>query len=594
MHPVSHPSPLRRLLKYASAHSGTVRLASTYSILNKIMDIAPEILIGFAVDVVSGHNVPALKVFGPLTPSRGLLILAALTLVIWVLESTFEFLYEVQWRGLAQTVQHELRLDAYAHLQKLDMAFFEDRSTGGLTATLNDDINQLERFLNGGANMLIQVFSTVLLVGAVFFYLAPKVAVLAMAPIPFILAGAFYYQFRVEPLYAGVREQAANIASRLSNNISGIATIKAYTAEERELKAVGQESLAYTSANAKAIKVSSAFIPIIRMAILAGFLCTLVVGGKMAIEGAISVGSFSVLVFLTQRLLWPLTGLAETVDLYQRAMASTARVLDLLETPIALAHKCKPLPREHVKGELKFENVTFSYPGRNPSLKNVTLTIPAGTTAAFVGATGSGKTTLTKLLLRFYDPNEGRVTLDGVDVKEYEPRELRKAIGFVSQDTFLFHGTARENIAYGDPGAANGKLEEAAQVAEADEFLKTLPQGYDTVVGERGQKLSGGQRQRLAIARAVLKDPPILILDEATSAVDNETEAAIQKSLERIVVGRTTVMVAHRLSTIVKAHRIFVLENGEIVEQGTHAELIAKSGPYADLWRVQTGLAAAA
>lgn len=531
-----------------------------------------------AVDVVA-HGGPASR----------LTSLAALTLVIWVLESTFEFLYEVQWRGLAQTVQHELRLDAYGHLQKLDMAFFDDKSTGGLVATLNDDINQLERFLNGGANMLVQVFSTVLLVGAVFFYLSPKVAVLAMLPIPFILAGAFFYQFRLEPLYAGVREQASAIASRLSNNISGISTIKSYAAEARELEAIRAESLAYTAANTKAIKVSAAFIPIIRMAILAGFLATLVVGGKLALSGALGVGSFSVLVFLTQRLLWPLTGLAETVDMYQRAMASTARVLDLLETPVALSHEGKSLPRASVKGEVRFEDVTFAYPGREPALSGVTLTIPAGTTAAFVGSTGSGKTTLTKLLLRFYDPASGRILLDGQDIRAFEPGELRRAIGFVSQDTFLFHGTARENIAYGDPGKDGASLEAAAKAAEAHVFLSGLPQGYDTVVGERGQKLSGGQRQRLAIARAVLKDPPILVLDEATSAVDNETEAAIQRSLDRIVVGRTTLMVAHRLSTIVKADRIFVLDEGRIVESGTHAELIARSGPYADLWRVQTG-----
>lgn len=589
---MSTSSPLRRLLHYTSAHRAVVWEASAYSVLNKVMDIAPEILIGVAVDLVSGNRVPLLGFLGPVRPFTGLMWLAGLTLAIWVLESTFEYLYEVRWRGLAQTVQHELRLDAYGHVQRLDMAFFEDRSTGALVATLNDDINQLERFLNGGANMLIQVFSTVVLVGAVFFYLAPKVALLAMAPIPFILAGAFYYQFRVEPLYAGVREQAAAIAARLSNNISGIATIKAYTAEQRELDAIGRESLAYTEANAKAIRVSSAFIPIIRMAILAGFLATLVVGGKMALDGVLSVGNFSVLVFLTQRLLWPLTGLAETVDLYQRAMASTARVLDLLETPIALQHHGKALPRHAVKGEIRFEEVSFAYPGRRPALSGVSFTIPAGTTAAFVGATGAGKTTLTKLLLRFYDPTSGRILLDGHDIREFEPADLRRAVGFVAQDTFLFHGTARENILYGDPLRGVDKAQEAARAAEAHEFVTALPSGYETVVGERGQKLSGGQRQRLAIARAVLKDPPVLVFDEATSAVDNETEAAIQKSLERVAVGRTTILVAHRLSTIVKADRIFVLDEGRVVESGTHAELLARGGVYADLWRVQTGATA--
>ncbi len=586
---MSRNSPLARLLDYASHHRRTVWLASLCSILNKIFDIAPEILIGAAVDVVVNKKASLVARMGLVDPVRQLEVLAALTLAIWVLESLFEYFYQILWRNLAQTVQHELRLDAYAHVQKLDMSYFEDKSTGALVATLNDDVNQLERFLDGGANDLIQVFCSVLLIGGIFFYLAPLVAVLAMLPIPFIIVGAFWYEKKAEPLYAAVRDQAAAISARLANSISGIATIKAYTAEDRELERVREESLAYTRANSKAIRMSSAFIPIIRMAILAGFLCTLVIGGKMAVAGTLAVGSYSVLVFLTQRLLWPLTGLAQTVDLYQRAMASTHRVLDLIKTPIALAHGGKPLPLKQVKGELRFEDVSFSYKGRLPALKNITLTIPAGTTAAFVGATGSGKTTLTKLLLRFHDPTSGRIRLDGVDITEFEPRALRQAVGFVSQDVFLFHGSARENIAYGDPSKANGQIESSAMVAEAHEFLGKLPQGYDTVVGERGQKLSGGQRQRLAIARAVLKDPPIMVFDEATSAVDNETEAAIQKSLERIVVGRTTIMVAHRLSTIVKADRIFVLDEGSIVEAGTHQELIKKGGVYAGLWHVQTG-----
>ncbi len=581
--------PLSRLSSYASGHRGTVRLAALCSVLNKVFDIAPEILIGMAVDVVVNRKASLAARLGLVDPASQLSALAALTLAIWVLESLFEYFYQVLWRNLAQTLQHELRLDAYAHVQKLDMAYFEDKSTGGLVATMNDDVNQLERFLDGGANDLIQVLCSVVLIGGIFFYLAPGVALFSMLPIPFILIGAFWYQGRAEPLYAAVRDQAAMIAARLSNSLSGIATVKSYTAEGRELELLRAESLAYTTANGRAIRISSAFIPVIRMAILAGFLATLVLGGRLALAGTLGVGSYSVLVFLTQRLLWPLTGLAQTVDLYQRAMASTRRVLDLIETPVSQVHGGESLARAAVKGELRFEGVSFSYPGRAPALKDITLTIPAGSTAAFVGATGSGKTTLTKLLLRFYDPGAGRILLDGVDIARYDPVTLRRAIGFVSQDVFLFHGSARENIAYGDPDKANGSVESAARAAEAHEFLAALPSGYDTVVGERGQKLSGGQRQRLAIARAVLKDPPILVFDEATSAVDNETEAAIQKSLERIVVGRTTILVAHRLSTIVKADRIFVLSGGSVVEAGTHAELLAKAGPYAGLWHVQTG-----
>lgn len=583
-------SSLSRLLAYASRHGRTVRLAALCSFLNKVFDIAPEILIGVAVDVIVSKGDSLLARFGLVEPRAQLQALAALTLLIWVLESFFEYCYQILWRNLAQSVQHELRLEAYGRVQQLDMSYFEDKSSGSLVATLNDDVNQLERFLDGGANDLIQVLSSVILVGGIFFALAPQIAFFAMLPIPAILWGAFWYEKKAEPLYAAVRNQAAAIAARLANSISGIATIKAYTAEEREFKRVEEESLEYSRVNSRAIRMSSAFIPLIRMAILAGFLATLMIGGRMALSGALAVGSYSVLVFLTQRLLWPLTGLAQTVDLYQRAMASVRRILDLIETPIALVHGGRSLPRSVVKGELIFENVSFSFPGRRPALRNITLTIPAGSTAAFVGATGSGKTTLTKLLLRFHDPGSGRILLDGTDITEFDPAALRRAIGFVSQDVFLFHGSARENIAYGDPGRSDGHVESAARAAEAEEFVMKLPQGYDTVVGERGQKLSGGQRQRLAIARAVLKDPPILIFDEATSAVDNETEAAIQKSMGRISVGRTTIVVAHRLSTIVKADRIFVLEEGSIVESGTHGQLRDAGGIYAGFWHVQTGV----
>jgi ATP-binding cassette subfamily B protein len=270
-------------------------------------------------------------------------------------------------------------------------------------------------------------------------------------------------------------------------------------------------------------------------------------------------------------------------------MASTHRVLDLVDTPIHVQGEGRTLPLSQVKGALTFENVSFGYASRANVLTHLSLHIPAGETWAFVGSTGSGKSTLVKLLLRFYTPNAGRILLDGVSTDEFNIRDLRRAIGLVSQDVFLIQGTVRENIGYGSPSVSDAAIQEAARVAEAHEFIESLPQGYDTVVGERGQKLSGGQRQRISIARAVLKAPPILVLDEATSAVDNETESAIQRSLERIVLGRTTILIAHRLSTVRNAHRICVLEKGGILESGTHEELLLKGGVYAALWKVQTG-----
>ncbi len=521
-----------------------------------------------------------------------MLFLGAITILVWALESLFEFLLLILWRNLSQSLQHDLRMDAYGHVQDLDMAWFEDTSTGGLVAILNDDVNQLERFLDGGANALIQVVTSVIAVGAVFFYVSPKIALMAFTPVPVILLGAFWFQRRAQPLYAKVREKVGLLSTRLANNISGIATIKSFTREKHELEKLNQESREYVAANRGAIRVSSAFIPIIRMAILAGFVATLIYGGKLTLDGQLNAGAYSVLVFLTQRLLWPLTRLAETVDLFERAMASTRRILNLIEVPVKTRSGSTALPLGQVKGELRFENVDFAYSSGAVVLREVNMVIAPGETIAVVGQTGSGKSTLMKLLLRFYSPTSGCIKLDGTDLSQLRTPDLRRAFGLVSQDVFLFHGSVAENIAYGRPGADRADIEAAAKAAEAHDFILQLPEGYDTIVGERGQKLSGGQRQRVSIARAVLKDPPVLILDEATSAVDNETEAAIQRSMQVITQGRTTLVVAHRLSTIVSADRIYVLDQGRIIETGNHAELVAIDGLYAGLWRVQAGAGA--
>lgn len=380
------------------------------------------------------------------------------------------------------------------------------------------------------------------------------------------------------------------LGARLSSNITGITTIKSFATESLEADSVRKDSEAYVAANRRAIAVSSAFIPIIRMAILAGFLATFLLGGWMTLNGKLNVGAYGVLVFLTQRLLWPLTNLAETVDLYERAMASTRRILDLIETPVAIRDIAGARDLPTVRGEIVIENLGFAYESGRPVLQDINIRIPAGDTVAFVGQTGSGKTSLVKLLLRFYSPDEGRILLDGEPIDELKLASLRGCVGMVSQDVFLFQGSVRENIAYGSPDASDEVVWAAADAAEAAEFIRLLPQGLDTMIGERGQKLSGGQCQRLSIARALMKDPAILILDEATSAVDNETEAAIQRSLARIAETRTTIVIAHRLSTIVHADRIYVMDKGQIVESGTHQQLVDREGLYAALWSVQTGL----
>lgn len=581
-------TPLRRLWRYATAHRARIARATTWSILNKTFDIAPPILIGAAVDIVVRKEDSVLASFGVETPRTQVVVLAVLTFAIWAFESLFEYLHRIEWRNLAQAIQHDLRIDAYSHMQHLEMQYFEDRSTGDLMAVLNDDVNQLERFLDNGANEILQVLTTVVLIGVIFFYLAPGIAWLAFMPIPVILWGSFRFQRTLEPRYAAVREQAAMVNAELSNNLGGMATIKSFTTEDHEVARISTESKAYQEANRKAIVLSSAFSPLIRIVILVGFTATLVWGAFRALDGGLAVGAYSVMVFLTQRLLWPLTRLGETFDLYQRAMASTNRILDVLDTEATITDGEHDLAK--VRGEVGFEDVEFSYREGFPVLHRISMHMDAGRTTAFVGATGSGKTTVIKLLLRFYDVGAGTVRVDGHDTRDLHLRSLRAAIGLVSQDVFLFHGTVGENISYGKPGASPDEIVRAAEIAEAHEFVMSLPEGYDTIVGERGQKLSGGQRQRISIARAVLVDPPILVLDEATSSVDNETEAAIQRSLERISQDRTTLVIAHRLSTIRHADRIYVLDRGRVAESGTHEELTdIDGGIYKALWDVQTG-----
>ncbi len=582
--------PLSRLFSHARNYRREVRIASLYSVLNKFFDVLPEVLIGVAVDVVVNQKASFLARFGIVEPKDQLMLLALITVFVWVGESLFQYLYDVRWRDLAQNLQHDLRMEAYRHVQKLDMAYFERNRSGNLLAVLNEDINQMERFLNGGANDLIQVFVGSLMVGGVFFVLTHELAFLALVPVPLILYGAFWFQRRLAPRYGAVREAAGALAARLNNNIQGIATVKAYAAEDYEAGHIEQGSDDYRARNGEAIRLSAAITPVIRMAILAGFTVTLLYGGFMALNGDIGVGSYSVLVYLTQRLLWPLTRLADLTDLYQRSMSSIERVMNLLQTPVNIRYDGRALPKAEVRGELAFEGITFAYEGSSrPALDGVDLRIGAGRSAAFVGSTGGGKSTLIKLLLRFYEPQQGRVLLDGVPVNALNLQDLRRAIGYVAQDTFLADASVAQNIAYGMPDASREAVIEAAKSAEAHDFIVALPQGYDTPVGERGMRLSGGQRQRLALARAILKNPPILVLDEATSAVDNETEAAIQRSLDRLVIGRTTLIVAHRLSTVRHADTIHVIDGGRIAESGTHDELLALDGLYASLWRLQTG-----
>ncbi len=578
---------LKNLYLYSKEQETKVRRGILYSILNKLFDLAPPVLIGIAIDIVVEGSDSFLGSLGIEDRREQLIVLAFLTFIIWALESTFDYVAAVTWRNISQDVEHSLRTDTFKNVLGLDLQYFENKSSGRLMAVLNDDVNQLEKFLDTGANKLLQTLTTVVVIGGTFLYISPLIAIFAFIPIPIIIFGSFKFTKTIASRYTRIRNAIETLNANLSNSLSGVLTVKSFNREEKEFNRILTSSTEVKSANYHAIKLSAAFIPIIRIAILFGFTATLLIGGFMALDGEINVAMYSVLLFITQRLLWPLTELGDTFDLYQRAMASFKRINALKNTQPDIQNGS--IEAGSVEKFISLEDVNFSYVNNFPVLNDVSINIKKGSTTAIVGSTGSGKSTLIKLLLRLYDVKAGKIKFDDKDIRDLNIHSLRKTIGLVSQDIFLFEGTVFENIAYGNLEASNDDIWKAAKLSESDEFINLLPNKEDTIVGERGQKLSGGQRQRISIARAILKNPEILILDEATSAVDNETEAAIQRSLDTLKEGRTVIAIAHRLSTIRNADIIYVLEKGEIVESGTHEELVKLKKVYANLWDVQTG-----
>ena len=583
--------PLLRLLSYMRGYRKNYLLALLYSSLNKLFDIFPEILLGVAVNlVVAQKNSWIAQLTGLQSFFAQLLILGVATFTVWLLESCFQYLYSLQWRNLAQNVEHQLRIEVYDTIQKGSLDQIEKTPAGQLMATINDDINQMERFLEDGINQIVQLIVSTIFIGAIFLYASPLITLLAIMPIPAIIIGTFYFQHRLAPRFMAVRQKAAEISEALQRNLLGLLTIKSYTTEDYEKQRIQRASAAYQQANKKTIQISAMVTPIIRMFVLTGFLFTLLMGGYKTLHGDMDIGLFSMLIFLSQRLLWPFNNLAAVTVDYQRVMASTTRVLDLLTwLPEVSAKKADHF--DAGKHPLIFHDVSFYYPQtRKKILSHFNLTIEKNKTMAFVGESGAGKTTLIKLICRFYTPNNGAIYYGKQDIHTIDLTQWRSQIALVSQEPFLFDGTIRENILYG----ANNKKDEqmlvkAAQMAGAHEFIMQCSEGYDSYIGQRGVLLSGGQKQRLSIARAIIKDAPILILDEATSAVDNETEFAIQRALNTLAKTKTTIIIAHRLSTIRHADNICVMDRGAIVEQGNHQQLLAKGGQYARLWQIQTG-----
>lgn len=598
--------PISRLFGYLSVYRLHLATAIVSSVLNKIFDLMPPLLVGWVIDAVRGA--PPLwigRIINTQDPFETAIFLSLLAVAIFFFESLFQWAYQYGFMTLAQKVQHTLRTDTYAHLQTREMAFFEGHRLGDTLAIVNDDVNQIERFLNTGFNEFVHLIVLMTVSGAIMFSISWPLALIGVLPIPLILWGSMTYQKLLGPRYKAVREAVGALNSRLENNISGMMVIQSFGAEIFEAGRVRDASTQYQKQNRHAILISALYTPLIRMAVVLGFAGVLLVGSYWVLQdtGVLTVGELVLFAMLTERLLWPLTRLGTTLDDYERAMASCRRIFGVVDTPTAIRDPETPenFPEQT---SISIQNMTFGYllppdaqekvvltrsRSLTPIINAFSLEISAGETIGIVGKTGCGKSTLVKLLMRFYDPLSGEIRIGNHDIRQLRLSDLRQNIALVSQDIYLFHGSIFENIAYA-LHASPFDVEDAAKQAALHDFIMSLPHGYATLVGERGIRLSGGQRQRLSIARAILKKAPIMIFDEATSAVDTETERIIHDNLATITAGKTAIVIAHRLSTIRHANRIVVIDNGQIAESGNHNDLITKQGLYAELWRVQGAL----
>lgn len=594
--------PMRYLAnRYGRDHLPFLAVGGLMTIIGAALFSVPAFILGVALDALFQQTRPFSL---PLIPEAWIPVsqMGQFWLTVGVVSGSFLIAavagYIRGWalNRAAQDVQHQLRTDTYERMQTQRMKFFDDHKTGEVMSVLNNDVNQLESFLSEDLQSGVRIIVTSLVISVITLYLHWQLALVTLTMVPMLAYASYRFQQSIEPKYADVRSSVGQLNARLENNIGGISVIKSFGQEEYESGRVTDASDEYRSANWSAIRTRIGFFPSLTLITAFGYGITFALGGYVFLQGgfgvftiALTAGTLVTFLLYSRRLMYPMRQFGQVLNNYQYAYAAAERVVGLLQDPDPISERTSGIELDTIDGTVSYEDVSFSYDGEETIIDDIELRVTPGETVGLVGPTGAGKTTLTKLLMRLYDTDEGTVRLDGHDIQDITVQSLRRHLGYVSQEPFLFGGTIRENVSYGVSETSDEAIITALKQAGAWEFVETLDDQLDTVVGERGVKLSGGQRQRLAIARATLKDPSLLVLDEATSHVDNETELVVQQNVADINADRTTFVIAHRLSTVRNADRIVVLDDGQIVETGTHERLLDADGLYADLWRVQVG-----
>ncbi|SDJ52292.1 ATP-binding cassette, subfamily B [Halovenus aranensis] len=570
------------------------------SIGARFASLVPPVLLGVAIDAIfreeQDFDLPLIpREWLPTETPEQFWFVVGLMGVAMIGRAFLNFVRMSSLNLFSHRVKHEVRTATYQQMQRLDMEFFNEVQTGELMSILSNDTNRLEQFLDDMFGQAIQLSVLIVGITVVLFWFNWQLAMVTLVVVPIAAVFTYWFMRFVEERYSDVRESVGDLNSRLENNINGIQVIKASNTESYEDDRVEDHSYRYFRLDWLALRLNFIYRPGLQALTSLAFIATFVVGGIWILDGPpgplsgeLTEGTLVIFLLLTQRLVDPLAQMSNIIDRYEDANASLKRILGVMNLPVNIEDSPDAEPLDAVEGTVEFDDVTFAY-DEEPVLEDIDFEVQPGETVGLVGPTGAGKTTIVKLLLRLYDTTAGAVRVDGHDVRDVTLSSLRTSMGYVGQDNFLFDGSVAENIKYGAFDATREEVVEAARRAQAHEFIENMPEGYDTEVGERGVKLSGGQRQRVAIARTILQHPEILVFDEATSAVDTETEMLIQRSIDDLAADRTTFIIAHRLSTVRDADRIFVIENGEIVERGTHDDLLAEDGLYANLWRIQAG-----